>query len=353
VCLAIPAQHSNGETLTTMHTPAIPASRTLFTFIALLGFLLFITGCEKAATPGQSRELAVKGLYSASLSSDGSQGIIGSITHGGSRWDLQADERLFDWNHAQGENTQIIASSFSPDKRYAITADTQTLVLWDNTTGGPVTFWTSPGEVTSVALTPNGNYALLGMIDHTAVLFDVKRGGIQRVFRHENRLRSVALSENGRLAITGSEDRSARLWDTQIGKLLHHWRHDDEVRLVAIAPKGDRAFSVSKYDKAVVWDTSSGEMVGLLPLRSAALQRGLTFTSAAFSSDSSMLLTGNSDRLVQLWDASTLQELARWKLPKRDPWKPTGAAVLAVSFSEEPFTYHAIASNGFAHQLHR
>ncbi len=314
---------------------------------------LMLSACDTGMDPDKSWELAVKGTYSAALSEDGKLGVIGSITHGGSLWATEKDQRLFSWNHKKGEYSNIIASGFSPDARFALTADHQTMVLWDTITGAAITFWTAPNEVMSIDLTPNGNYALLGLEDYSAVLFDVKKGGIQRTFYHDDRVRSVALSHDGRLAVTGSEDETAKLWDVKSGKELFNWQHEDEVVTVAISADGSRALTVAKYDKAVIWDTSTGKAVGKLPLKATAIRRGQTFISARFSSDNQLLLTGSSDREVQLWDARKLKELAHWTVPKRDPWKPTGAAIAAVSFSSRDNQYYAIASNGFLHRLKR
>lgn len=205
----------------------------------------------------------------------------------------------------------------------------------------------------SIDLTPNGNYALLGLEDYSAVLFDVKKGGIERTFYHIDRVRSVALSNDGRLAVTGSEDQTARLWDVKSGKELFNWQHEDEVVTVAISADGSRVLTVAKYDKAVIWNTATGKAVGELPLKASAIRRGQSFTSARFSSDNRLLLTGSSDREVQLWDAAKLKELAHWTVPKRDPWKPTGAAIAAVSFSNYDKQYYVIASNGYLHRLKR
>ena len=319
----------------------------LLTVVALLG------GCDFGPEPDKSWETSAKGSYSAAFSQDGKFSLIGSISHGGSLWDTQRGERLFNWNHQQGQYSNIIASGFSPEGLFALTADHQTLVLWDTSSGKAITFWTAPNEVMSVDLSPNGRYALLGLEDYSAVLFDVKRGGIQRSFYHQDRVRSVALSADGKLAITGSEDQSAKLWDVNSGEQRFNWAHEDEVVTVAISANGKRALSVAKYDKAVIWDTETGLAIGELPLRPTAIKRGQTFTTARFSNDGRLLLTGNSARLVQLWDVKTQQELKHWTVPKRDPWKPTSASILAVSFSDDDKVFYAIASNGFTHRLNR
>ncbi len=314
---------------------------------------LLLCACRTDVAPGDSLELASQGAYSAALASDGQRAMIGAINQGGSLWDLSSNARTFDWNHAAGKFSTISSAAFSPTANFALSADAQTLVLWDAGNGTSLRYWATPDRVLGVDLGPDGQFALLALENFTAVLFDVRRGGVKRVFTHDDRVRSVALSDDGTLALSGSADQSARLWDVKSGKLLHTMQHSQEVRLVALAPQTDLAFSVSKYDKAVIWKTADGVAVGQLPLRTFALQRGLTFTAAVFSNDSQQLLTGTSDRVVQLWDTRSLQEVQRWTVPKRKAWKPTSAAILALAFGAKPNEYHTVASNGFAYTLKR
>ena len=70
-------------------------------------------------------------------------------------------------------------------------------------------------RITSVALTPDGKWALTGSRDHTARLWDLSNpGSIPRVLSgHTDAINSVAITPDGRWALTGSWDRTARLWD--------------------------------------------------------------------------------------------------------------------------------------------
>lgn len=318
---------------------------------ALLLISLMVGGCDPAQPPRSSLEVAAKGLHAAAIDDRAQQFIAGSIYHGGSLWHLSDQERIFNWNHQSDEATTIIAADFSPDGNWAITADPATLVLWNTRSGAGERYWTAPGKILDAKLGPGGNLAILGLDDHNAVIFDVQRGGIKQTFAHNNRVRSVDFSGDGRLALTGSEDTMARLWDTNTGRLLFSYRHQDDVQLVKLSSDGALALSVSKYDKALVWTTNNGEVLGELPLTAQHLKRGLTFTAARFSDDNQYLLTGRPDQIVQLWQLPQLTEVARWQLPKRERWKPTGAAVLAVAYGQQPGDYIAVASNGFVHWL--
>lgn len=317
---------------------------------AVIILLLALLGCSRGTPPVESYEYAAQGLYSGVISTNAEQAIVGSINHGGSLWQIAENARLFNWNHKQDEYSHIIAADFSPNQRLAITATPQTMVLWDTLSGEGISFWTAPSEILDIDLLANTNYALLGMADHSAAIFDVQRGGVKQVYYHKGRVNSVDVNTSKGLVLSGSEDYSARLWQLQTAEELFRWDHEDEVQLVELSPDGNLAFTMSKYDKAAVWNTATGEQVGTIPLFRTALARGKLFTAAVFSEDGTQLATGNSDRLVQLWDIGSMRETGRWILPKRDPMRPTSASVLAVAFTGSNSIF-AIASDGFAHKL--
>lgn len=319
--------------------------------IALICSLFLLVACQQAQKPVKSWEYAVRGMYGGAIDKAGSKAVVGSILHGGSLWSMSDGERLYNWNHKAETQTEVIAAAFSPEGQFALTADDQTMVLWRSDIGSALTFWTAPNEVLDVALAPNAQWALLGLADNSAVIFDVKRGGVKRTFYHDGRVNAVALSEDGRLALTGGADGLAKLWDTETGQLRHRFQHDDEVVSVAISADGSKIFTGAKYDKAAVWNANTGEIMGEFSLRPSALKRGVMFECARFSPDGSQLLTGDVDRNVQLWQVSNLQQLAHWRLPKRELLKPSSAAVLAVGFTTRSDQYVVLASDGFGHLL--
>lgn len=312
--------------------------------------LLGLAGCGNDAAPYASLELAT-GAHSASIAADGSQAVIGSLTQGGSLWNIDSAERRFNWNHRAGSLTPITAIGFSPDGDFALSAEGAEVVLWSTASGQALTFFTAPASVLALALGPRGDLALLGLADAKAVIFDARQGGVLREITHQGRVHSVALDAGGTLALTGSADRTAQLWKIEDGTRLQTWAHDTDVRLVALAADGSRALSVSKYDRAAIWDTATGlELAELTTLQTRTV-RGETFTAAAFSGDGSRLLTGASDGRVLLWQLAPLAQRASWKLPRRSEWKRTGAYLLAVGFAPGDRDYLAIGADGFIHRL--
>ncbi len=325
--------------------------RPACSYIIGLYLLLLLSGCDEATPPKSSWENAVQGLYTAALSNDGKYGISGSINHGGALWDMESKERLYNWNHTKGEYTGIVAAAVSPENRYAATASHRTIVLWEVANGSPIWFWTAPGNILSMALTPNGDYALLGLDNHTAVVFDIKNGGVKRTLHHNSRVRSVALSNDAKYALTGSDDRTAKLWELQSGEMLHTWKHENQVITVRLSSSGQYAFSAAQGDRAVIWNTGNGSIKKELPIKKGPYIASAAYTAASFSDDETELLTGTNSQLVQLWKIQNGEAIKSWKVGKKDRWKPTSATVLAVSFSNKRGRYFAIASNGMSYEF--
>ena len=95
-----------------------------------------------------------------------------------------------------------------------------TLRLWDVATGKEIrSFAGHTGEVSSVAFSPDGRFALSGSWDHTVRLWDVATGKEIRTFAgHTGRVNSVAFSPDGRFALSGSDDHTVRLWNVSYRK---------------------------------------------------------------------------------------------------------------------------------------
>jgi len=304
-------------------------------------------------SPQLSIEVAVDGLFSAALSADSNHAVIGSIAHGGSWWQLDPKERLFDWNHDSESLTNISATAISPDGRYAMTADATTMVLWDTDTGENLTYFKTPAEILDISISNNtelGVLAALALDNYSAVIFNASRGRVIAEFNHKGRVRSVDISADGRWLISGGDDFKAVFWSVAVQKEVSHMQHKDDVRVVELSSDNQLALSVSKYDKALVWRTQDGTIIGEVPNSGDAMRRGRTFASGEFSSDNALLVTGSSDRIVELWRIEGMQALGRWEMPLRSSWKPTGAAVLAVGFDKNNQVV-AAAANGFIHQM--
>lgn len=317
--------------------------------IAITGLATLLSACDSANAPTAFHTYTTLGAYSGAISADGRFAVVGAQEEGGSLWHISRNARLFDWNHQAGERSIIAQAAFSPEARFAVTANQQHLVLWHTETGQPEWFWSSPGEILDIAVAPEGNFALLGLSNHEAVYFDIKNGGIRRTLRHQGRVRALALSADTRTALTGSDDYKTTVWNMETGQPIHSLTLDNVIDTVALSADGKTAFSASALDKAVIWDTQSGQVRQTLSSSEGFFPRRVSYVASRFSADGNQLLTGTASGLVQLWDSRTGAEIKRWRAHKRDAYGPNSTSIYDVGFGAGE--YYALGSNGVLNTL--
>jgi WD40 repeat protein/serine/threonine protein kinase len=256
-------------------------------------------------------------------------------------WDVASGEEIRRFG-AQGEGHMgpVISLAVSPDGRYAVSGDTYGLIiLWDITTGEEVRRMETPGDwVCSLAFTPDGSAILsalgkpsiggTGATSTLAVMWDVQTGERLRDFiGHTNVVVAVAASPDGRTALTGSADLSVRLWDLETGLELQRFTgHDDWVFDVVYSPDGRRAISGSTDHTARVWDLMPGNLVQQFKMTDLPAVH-----AATISADGSLALSGHEEGVIVLWDTATGQPVRR--LTSDTP--AHSAAVYTVAFSPD------------------
>lgn len=325
-----------------------PIAKKALKLCLLVSSAAFLLSCS-ANAPVRTEQYAIQGLYSAALSRDGSAAVIGSIEHGGSYWKTALNDRRFNWNHTKGQYTSIVSTDIDPTGDFAATGAARTLVLWSTVDGRSVGFWNTPGDIKSLKLTNNGDFALVGLDDQTARFFDVKNGGIKQTFRTGAIVRAVDVSGDGRLAITGDDSYKVILWDVQTGQKKFEWTLSNRIATVSLSQDGQYAFGSAQLGNAKVWSTLTGNVI--TDIDTGALDsRRVTINKAVFSNDDQQLLVGGINRRVSLLKMNTGAVIKEWDLYLKDTLRPTGSSVLALSFSNDN-RYYAIGSNGFLNVL--
>ena len=316
----------------------------------LLSFLLLLGACSADHPPSASYAHATQGIYSAALSANADVLAIGSVNHGGSFWRTGDNERLYNWNHKSGDFSQITNLVFSEDQQYAVTAEPQSIVRWNTQTGEGDALWTTFSEILDIDVFRGGRWAIIGLEDHTAVLFDLENGGVREIFNHDDQVNTVAINGEKNWFATGSNDHTVKLWSVDSTIPIKTFEHERSVQIVELSADASRLFSMAQYDGATIWDTDTGEVIWRLPLGKFSTKRGALLKSARFSPNGELLLTGTTDRSIQLWNINEQKLVKEWVTPKRDRMAPQGAAVLALAFSNNG--YSAITSDGVRHELH-
>ena len=295
--------------------------QTLLLIIAAL----FMHGCGDA--PKRELETTAQGAYTAALSPDAQYAVVGSIQHGGSLWRLKDGERMYNWNHASGQQSKIIATAFSTDSKFALTAEQKRFVMWEIATGKPAGFWPAEGGILSMALSDSGRYAIIGQADYTALYLDLATGSHLSTLNHSGRINTVAISADGLVGVTGGEDGIVRVWDLPAGKETFAYQLGDDVSAVAISADGELVFGSLYYGKGKIWKAKTGQEV------SEVGHFRTTITSAKFSPNKQKLLTGFTARRVVMWDVNSGKSEKQWRAKSPLFWRPSGLVVSDVAFA--------------------
>lgn len=306
--------------------------------LALIVVCLTLSGCGD--NPKRELETTSQGAYTTSLSPNGQYALVGSIQHGGSLWRLSDGERMYNWNHGDGQYSKIIATAFSTDSKYALTAEQKRFVMWEVATGKPGGFWPAEGGILSMALSDNGRYAIIGQADYSALYIDLATGSKLSTLSHAGDINTVAISANGLVGITGGEDGVVRVWDLPEGKETFAYQLGDDVSSVAINGDGSLVFGSLYYGKGKIWQANTGkELAEIGHFRT-------TITMAKFSKDNKTLLTGFTARRIVLWDVNSGKNLKDLRAEAPLFWRPSGLVVTDVAFGSKPGDVVSVFSNG-------
>jgi len=198
--------------------------------------------------------------------------------------------------HRRGVNTVAV----TPDGRYAVSGSyDETLRVWDLMSGECIRTLTGHGgSVGAVIVTADSRHALSGSDDGTLRVWNLADGRCALTLTgHSGPVLAIAVTANGRYAISGSSDHTLRVWDLMRGKCLRSLKgHSGPVLAVAAIADGRSAVSGSSDGTLRMWNLASGKCVRTL---TGHLGSVLAVVSAA---DGRLALSGSSDGTLRVWD---------------------------------------------------
>ncbi len=311
-------------------------SITPYKLSVLLIFLLALSACDLTEKPEKTTVLAENGVFSANLSEH--YALIGTLTGHAELWKLKPKSLLHKWQHTD-ENNGVIAVDISTQEEYAVTAEKNSIAWWRISDGMLLSVWSLP-DIFSVSISPDGQYALVGLADK-AIYLALQYGKTLYAFKHKDTVLVTDLSDSGHYAVTGSEDYTAKLWDLSTGELKHSWQHDNKLSTVAISHNDKYVLTNAALSLTRLWKVSSGK------LHKQIGPERITLSSVAFSSNDKYLLAGHISQRIDLWTVPTGKLIKFWRPKKAEQWRPTAATILALEFVNKNKKFNSIATNGY------
>jgi len=297
----------------------------MFLRILLIFTMFTISACSNSDKPLKKWEHATDGALSAAISQDGSLSLVSSSFNELILWDLEKNAQKYRWK--QGTQNLVLFTAISPNNKYALSADKDSFVVWDIDTGKSLTYTkVRESTIRDITIANNGNI-LIGKVNGVVVHVDIFSGRRIEFLGHNEKINSVALSPNGRYAISGSSDYTALFWDTQTAQVIHRFVHPSRITKVALDNSGKYAFSAGSQRQSSIWDLKNGKEVSRLQYQS----RSRIFSAVTFSEDSTQIFTGTPGRLLNRWSTSTGKKLEQWTVTPRKDSRPVSSVILAIS----------------------
>ena len=280
------------------------------------------------------------GSYGAAISPDGKHLLTGEIGGFARVWDLQANQVKYSLQHEEGSAGGVVSAAFSASGDVLVTVEQNSIARWAVQSGRLTGYWSWP-NLTDVAVSADGRYALIGSKDNQAVYFDMVNGKMRYVFPHHEKVTSVALSKDGRFALTGADDWHASLWDLSTGEHLWSKNLKYKIALVALSDDGEFALANAYIGDAHIYATrGKGSLVSRLD------EIKMTLVSADFSDDSRLLASGRAAKAIDIWEVSSGKRRETWEPKVKYKVRPDSAAILDLKLDTNAKTLISESSTG-------
>ena len=205
------------------------------------------------------------------------------------------------------------------------------------------------GNVTTIAISPDGKAVASGGWDETIRLWNAETGKeTARLEGHQSgMIAAVTISPDGKhLASRGGLDGVVILWDLATGKPLHKFEKLSKVNPWRLNRSAGLTFSPDGKTLAVpdakairFYDVGTGK-------ESATWDAHLIGLEVAYSADGKLLassgIDGKDKHSIRIWDVSTAKELRRCALPKDEP-------PISLAFSPDQKQLAAVVEEDDAH----
>ncbi len=235
----------------------------------------------------------------------GPHGQLASVSYSGKvkLWEAESGKNLRTF---QGYSSVVCAVTFSPDGNFLVHGDDAGMLrVWEVGKEGSGrcvrAFQGHAGHIWSIIWSPDGKTFASGGDDQNIKLWEVSSGRCLRTLRgHTSVIWSVALSRDGSLLASGGHDRMVKLWrrgweDAEDNPMILQG-HTSMVWSLAFSPDGSLLASGDNDGEIKLWEVSSGQCL-------KTLHRGDSPVGAlVFSADDNMLISSNNDEEVSFCD---------------------------------------------------
>jgi len=140
-----------------------------------------------------------------------------------------------------------------------------TRTLLDAETGATVGERPSQGNLTAMAVSPDGELFASGVANGTVYVYEFATGRlVARLVGHSLAVRAAAFSADGTRLVSASTDGTARLWEVRAATEIRVFSgHEAPVEEVFLTPDARRIVTASRDGTVRIWDAEGLELCRL------------------------------------------------------------------------------------------
>jgi WD40 repeat protein/serine/threonine protein kinase len=247
-------------------------------------------------------------VKSVAFNPNGRTGVSAAVDGTLRLWDLENGQIIRRFN---ANGLWLSAMALSPDGQKALSvwyieSLPNAIVLSDVNTGEEISRGSINAYITTVAFSPDGQTALLG-VDHfdgtpsDVILWDVNTAEeIRRFIGHPAGLRRLGFFPDGRTAFSNDGQGITIIWDVETGAEIRRFTSEEAERLTAwFTPDGQTFVDIHADGDIVLWDVVTGAEIRRFEGHT------LPPTNVTFSDDGQRAFSGGQDNTTILWDVAS------------------------------------------------
>ena len=188
------------------------------------------------------------------------------------------------------------------------------------------------GAVLSLQLSPSNRFVVSGGADNYAIGFDIQLEDEAFKLPHLDWVTDIDFPSGASTwFVTGSDDTRVRVWELSTAQERLTMLQQGAIADVTISSANKLIASTGDDKTARVWSASSGVEIYQIPLKAPG-------TTVAFNNDDSLLITGDQEGHLHIWDLSEIASPAGYtelsKLALVSKFTPTGNNLIASDASQ-------------------